>query len=118
MTIFGHELVLDIADCDLEIISNAEKLREFASQLCKEIDMKPYGEPLTPHFGSDFATGYSLVQLIETSNITGHFSEEHKTAHINIFSCKEFSPDAAAKFSENFFKGKIINKHFIDRIIK
>lgn len=45
-------------------------------KLVKDIDMVPYGGPQVVHFGSGNKAGYTLVQLIETSNITAHFVEE------------------------------------------
>ena len=52
--------------------------------------MVPYGEPTVKHFGSDNKSGYTLVQLIETSNITGHFCDQSGDAYLDVFSCKDF----------------------------
>ena len=41
------------------------------------------------------AAGYSLVQLIETSAITGHFCDASGDAYLDIFSCKDFDPATA-----------------------
>jgi hypothetical protein len=40
-------------------------------------DEKAYGAPVLEHFAEHLpeAAGYSLVQLIETSAITGHFCD-------------------------------------------
>ena len=76
-TIFGWELILDLYECNNDTISSEEKIKEFAEKLCKILKMKAYGEPLTPYFGlkNEHTKGYSLLQFIETSSITGHFSE-------------------------------------------
>ena len=102
---FGMEVVLDLYDCKPETIRSKEKLQEYARELCQVIEMTPYGAPFAERFGMNEAktAGYSIVQLIETSSITGHFSEEWNSAYINIFSCKEFDPKQAAEFSKNFF---------------
>jgi S-adenosylmethionine/arginine decarboxylase-like enzyme len=107
--IFGYEIALDLADCN-EHIKIEESLRKFALELCQVLDMKPYGEAQTPYFGfnSDITKGYSLLQFIETSAIMGHFSDHHRSAHLNIFSCKPFDTDKAIKFCAKFFHGKII----------
>jgi S-adenosylmethionine decarboxylase len=114
---FGMELVLDLADCDIEVITSSEKLAEYAQNLCKVIAMKPYGEPFVQRFGLDHpkTAGYSLVQLIETSSIVGHFSELWKTAYINIFSCKDFDPNVARDFTTQFFKAKVAKELVIQR---
>ena len=103
---FGMEVVLDLYDCNLETIRSKEKLQEYTRELCQVIGMTPYGAPFAERFGLNEAktAGYSIVQLIETSSITGHFSEERNSAYINIFSCKEFEPKQAAEFSKDFFE--------------
>ncbi len=105
---FGMEVVLDLYDCNLETIRSKEKLQEYTRELCQVIGMTPYGAPFAERFGLNEAktAGYSIVQLIETSSITGHFSEEWNSAYINIFSCKEFDPKQAAEFSKDFFEAE------------
>ena len=114
---YGWELILDLYDCSLETISSKEKIEEFAETLCKLIKMIPYGEPLVPYFGhkKPHTKGYSLVQLIETSSITGHFSEYRKSCHLNIFSCKPYDEKKAKEFTKNFFQAKKITSRFIIR---
>jgi len=114
---YGYELIMDLYDCDLEVISSKKKLQEYVNTLCKIIDMKQYGKTLLPYFGLSeaFTKGYSMVQLIETSSITGHFSEAWKTAYINVFTCKTMDEKAAAKFTKEFFGAKKIKARFINR---
>ncbi len=102
---FGMELVLDAAGCDPVAIRSAERIAGYARELCELIDMRPHGEPFVVWFGEAGAKtgGYSLVQLIETSSITGHFSEATNRAYLNVFSCKPFDPDAVATFTQRFF---------------
>ena len=102
---FGMEVVLYLYECNPETIRSKERLQEYARELCRVIEMTPYGAPFAERFGLNEAktAGYSIVQLIETSSITGHFSEERNSAYINIFSCKEFDPEQAVEFSKNFF---------------
>ena len=106
---FGQELVINLYDCDLEKISSEDEIRKFAVTLTDDVlHMKRYGEALIPHFGHDdpITSGYSLVQLIETSSITGHFSEHKKSAYLNIFSCAWYDPEKAAAFCQDFFGAK------------
>jgi len=114
---FGWELILDLYDCDPDAISSEEAIRRYASELCNVIGMKPYGEPLTPYFGEQLAhtKGYSLLQFIETSSITGHFSEETGAAYINVFSCKPYDFESAEQFTKAFFNAKRIHSRYIVR---
>jgi len=115
--VFGYELVMDLYECDKDIISSKEKLKEYTDKLCKLIKMKPYGETLLPYFGekAKHTKGYSLVQLIETSSITGHFSEYWGMAYINIFSCKKYNDALAKKFTHQFFKAKKVKSKLLIR---
>ncbi len=114
---FGVELVLNLMDCDPQTIRSREQLIAYAQELCRIIDMKPYGEPWAERFGlaDPKAAGYTLVQLIETSSITGHFSEEWNKAYINIFSCRAFDADEAAAFTQRFFDASSIDQQLLIR---
>jgi S-adenosylmethionine decarboxylase len=109
---FGLEVILDLYDCDPQTISSEEKLAAYATQLCKLLKMEKYGPTQLPHFGHSKAhtAGYSLLQFIETSSITGHFSELWNSAYINIFSCKEFDTEKAVNFTVEFFSAKKFSK--------
>lgn len=114
---YGQELILNLYGCDLAKISSGEEIKKFVIELCdKVIKMKRYGEPLIPHFGHDnpITSGYSLVQLIETSSVTAHFSELKKSVYLNIFSCAWFDPKKTAAFCKTFFGAK----HFTAKLLK
>lgn len=115
--IYGYELILDLCDCDKKVLSSKKKLKQYVDKLCKLIKMKQYGKTLLPYFGlkEEFTKGYSLVQLIETSSITGHFSENWGKAYINIFSCRKFDHRLAKKFTRQFFKAKKVENRFLIR---
>lgn len=115
--IYGKELILDLYNCDPKIIRSKKKILEYSNKICNLIRMKKYGKPLIERFALDnpHVAGYSLVQLIETSSITGHFSELWNRAFINIFSCKLFDNKIAASFTKNFFKAKKIRNRVLIR---
>ncbi len=115
--IYGYELIMDLYECDRDIITSRKKLKEYVDKLCKLIKMKKYGKTLLPYFGErqEYTKGYSLVQLIETSSITGHFSDLWGTAYINIFSCQKYDHKKAKKFTKEFFKARRIKSRFIIR---
>ncbi len=115
--IYGYELIINLIGCDSKVISSKDKLQEYVDELCRLIKMKKYGKTLLPYFGEKEAhtKGYSLVQLIETSSITGHFSEFWETAYINIFSCQKYDHLLAKKFTRHFFKAKHIKTRLLVR---
>ena len=103
--IYGKEVSVDIYGCDLKKIQSKKAIQRYVDNLVRLIKMKKYGPARIPYFGRDnkMTAGYSLVQLIETSSITGHFSDYNKSAYLNIFSCAPFDAKKAATFTKNYF---------------
>ena len=60
-------------------------------------------------------TGFQLVQLIETSNICGHFANASRAAYLDIFSCKQFDPGVAAAFCIETFQAAKASGIFLNR---
>lgn len=97
---------IDLHGCDPALIRDADAIKRFVSELCERIDMKRFGECQVVNFGEDEkVAGFSMVQLIETSCISAHFANLTNTVYLDIFSCKCYSPRAAADFAKTFFKG-------------
>jgi S-adenosylmethionine/arginine decarboxylase-like enzyme len=103
---WGKHLILDAAGCSPKMIGNATVVAGFARSLVKRIDMVPYGEPQVVMFGSGNKKGYTLVQLIETSNICAHFVEENNSMYLDVFSCKDFDPEIVKDAVHEFFDAK------------
>jgi S-adenosylmethionine decarboxylase len=114
---FGYELILDLYDCDLKVLASKKMLTEYVNKLCELIKMEKYKKTMLEYFGANkkHTKGYSLLQFIETSSITGHFSEHWRIAYINIFSCKAFKPEKAERFTKAFFKSSKVKSRFIKR---
>lgn len=114
---WGYHLILDCKACDKTKITDGEHIRRFSKTLVEAIDMKAYGEPLLQHFATHnpLAGGYSLVQLIETSDITAHFVDLNGDAYIDIFSCKPFDVLTAEKVVREWFSPQQIRKTYLER---
>ena len=91
MYYWGYHLLINANSCNPSSIRSAVNISRFAQNLVKKIDMVPYGKPQIVMFGSGNKKGYTLVQLIETSNICAHFVEETNDMYLDVFSCKEFN---------------------------
>jgi S-adenosylmethionine decarboxylase len=115
--VYGWELVLDLGGCDLDVITSAERLEVFATELCRLIGMRAYGPPMVERFGlaSAKTAGYTLVQLIETSSIVAHFSDAWRTAYVNVFSCRPFDTEIAAGFVAGFFGAEQVRQRVLER---
>ena len=77
--------------------------------------MVAYGEPQIVMFGSGNKKGYTLVQLIETSNITAHFVEETNDMYLDVFSCKDFDEHVVAGLIANYFSPENLESRIVTR---
>ena len=115
MEYWGYHLILDCAGLLPDLIRSKENIYNFAKTLVKEIDMVAYGEPQIVKFGHSGKEGYTLVQLIETSNICVHFVEEDNTAYFDIFSCKPYDNDTVVKVIKEYFDPTSIRMTYLTR---
>ncbi len=115
MTFWGYHLMLDCSKCASDAIRAKGNIRLFTKNLVKNIDMVPYGEPQIVMFGTGNKKGYTLVQLIETSNISAHFVEETNDMYLDVFSCKPFQQSDVIKTVHRYFKPGVIRPTFIIR---
>jgi len=112
---WGYHLILDCAACDKSKITDPANITAFAKELVKRIDMVAYGEPQVIRFGSGNKEGYTLVQLIETSNICAHFCNDSGDGYIDVFSCKEFNNQVVIDIIREFFNPENFNTTFLTR---
>jgi S-adenosylmethionine/arginine decarboxylase-like enzyme len=106
---WGKHLIIDMSAGDRDRVQIAQHISRFVETLVETICMKAYG-PLLEHFAEHLpeAAGYSLVQLIETSAMTGHFCDLSGDA-IDIFSCKDFDAELAVEVVRAAFRPQHIN---------
>ena len=106
---WGQHLILDLGGCNGNIALK-ESIRAFVAELVDAIDMVAYGEPIIEHFAthSQEAAGYSLVQLIETSAISAHFSDHNRDVYLDVFSCKSFDSNRVVQVVDKYFEPKSI----------
>ena len=114
---WGISCSVDVKNCDPAIIRDAALIKEFVVQLCDLIEMKRFGDCQVVHFGEDEkVAGYSMVQLIETSLISGHFANNTNAAYIDVFSCKAYDSAVVAAFTQKYFKGESVRVVTTDRV--
>lgn len=102
---WGISSSIDLYDCDLKLMQDADAIREFVKTLCERIKMRRYGETQVVYFGDDpRVTGFSMTQLIETSLISAHFADASCAIYLDVFSCAPYEPDDVAKFAAEYFK--------------
>jgi len=112
---WGYHLLVNAADCTPDAIRSASTIREFTKELVDAIDMVSFGSPMVVRFGEGNKEGYSLVQLIETYNITAHFVEQTNDIYLDIFSCKPFNQKDAMRVFKKYFNPRKVEVQFIKR---
>ena len=108
---WGQHLILTARKCHPSSIRCINNIEMFSRSLVKNIDMVPYGPPQIVLFGEGDKRGYTLVQLIMTSNIVAHFVEATDDIHLDVFSCKEFNPKTVEyEVRRHFFPEEITSQ--------
>ena len=115
---WGFHLILDCADGRRDAVTDGKLIADFARQLVKDIDMVAYGEPQIVHFGKGDPklAGWTVVQLIETSNIVAHFNDLDGSACIDVFSCKPFSAEVVLRHVLGWFDPEEISTNYQKRL--
>jgi S-adenosylmethionine/arginine decarboxylase-like enzyme len=109
--------MLDCGDCNLDKMTNKNNIKLFIKELVESIDMVAVGDPWIEKtaIGIPEKEGFSLYQLIVTSNISAHFVDIPKQIYLDVFSCKEFDKNIVIELVNKFFSPKHINQNFIIR---
>lgn len=120
---YGKELILDLHECNISKFTR-NFIRNYFKNICDLINMErcklewwdDYRVPIEEQQTEPHLKGTSAIQFIKTSNITIHTLDLMCNVYINIFSCKDFDTKIAAKFSKDWFEGRIVNNKIIRRI--
>ena len=119
----GIELILDMHGCDSSTF-NRESIGRYFEGLCELIDMKrealyfwdDIGVPEEKRQTLPHTQGTSAVQFILTSSIIIHTLDQLDAVYVNMFSCKEFDPKLAEKFTVDWYGADECTARFIERI--
>ena len=114
---WGYHLILDVKECAKDLATDSEYITKWIKDLVAEIDMVAFGEPNIIHFGhgEEHLSGWTAIQLIETSNIVAHFCDSYGDCYLDVFSCKEFDVDKVVNHFNKWFEPKEIQKMFLNR---
>jgi S-adenosylmethionine decarboxylase len=116
MAYWGYHLMLDCSGCDIVGVASRDNIYRFIKELVDAIGMEAHGEPIIEHLlPGDPKQGYSLMQLITTSNICAHFMELDGTAYFDIFSCRDFEIEVAKLIVRKYFNPQKMRVNFITR---
>ena len=103
---WGMLTSVDVKKCNPKKIRDKDAIKQYVLKLCDLIEMKRYGPTVVTYFGANAQVeGYSMMQFIETSMISGHFANCSNSSYIDIFSCQPYDPKKVADFTKEFFEG-------------
>lgn len=119
---YGMTLILDLHECDISKF-NRDDIDVFFEEVCrltKMVQCERYwwddvGVPPEECQTSPHTTGTSAVQFILTSSILIHTLPLLGNAYIDVFTCKDFDPDIVKAYAREWFAGKVVGWHFIQR---
>lgn len=114
---WGKHLIIDMDGCNAKT-NNESDIIVFNKMLVEKLNMVGVGDPYIKRTGtSDALKGWSCVQFIETSNITGHYNDA-RDVYLDVFSCQDFTESEVADFVIEFFEPKSIQTTTIYRDAK
>ncbi len=99
---FGKHYLIDLRDCDPEIIKSVDPTREIVLRAAKECG----ATILDDHFHQFQPIGVSGVVLIAESHISIHTWPESGFAAADIFTCGEMKPQVAIDIMREGFRAK------------
>ena len=117
---FGPHLTLDLYGCDREKLADRDFIFRILDELPGKVGMNKFSEPQVtevPAQGPDsFDRGgiTGFVILVE-SHMAIHTFPENSYASFDIFSCKDFDTDYAARTLMKLLNAKKVEKNFIVR---
>lgn len=106
MEYWGKHIVVDGLAGNLEKVSSKENIAAFVDELVIAIDMVKYGPLWIERFATHdpIKAGISFVQMIETSNITGHFVDHDGDFYFDLFSCKDYEEATVLELVNKYFE--------------
>ena len=99
---FGKHYLIDLRDCDPEIIKSVGPTREIVLRAAKECG----ATILNDHFHQFQPIGVSGVVVIAESHISIHTWPESGFAAADIFTCGEMKPQVAIDIMREGFRAK------------
>jgi S-adenosylmethionine/arginine decarboxylase-like enzyme len=103
---WGVYTSIDCFNCNKNTIISENHIRNYVLELCDKIKITPFGHCNIIKSGTYEKEGYSMFQLSDKSNISGHFIDENDKLFIDVFSNKEYDPYEVIKFTIKYFDAK------------
>jgi S-adenosylmethionine decarboxylase len=116
---FGPHLTIDLYGCDPRLLSDCEHLYRILDEMPALLDMKKISKPQILQYEGSAGTfdrgGISAFVIIATSHISIHTFVAQRYASVDIFSCKPFDTEKAARYITGKFRAKKAEINLLSR---
>jgi len=114
---YGPHLMLDLNDCNPEILNDLETCFKLLSELPLQIKMTKITQPYVFRYNADDPeeSGITGVVIIAESHISLHTYPKKKFVFVDLFSCKPFDTEMAKNYVVNFFQSKSVKSFIRER---
>jgi len=114
---FGPHLMLDLRECNKEKLRDYGHIFDILNELPEKIGMtkitQPYVFPYSGLVPED--KGITGTVIIAESHISIHTFQEKDYCFVDVFSCKDFDVDFAARYIINAFESSDYDKYVVER---
>ena len=114
---FGPHLMLDLTECNTDKLKDYDLIFDVLDELPEKIGMtkitQPYVFPYSGLVPED--KGVTGTVIIAESHISIHSFQEKDHCFVDVFSCKDFDVDFAARYLIDIFESKKFDKHVVQR---
>jgi len=116
----GNHLIIEAFDCNKNVLSDVEAIKNFLNRVPYIIETKKLGEPVVVHSQHENKreSGISGFVIILDSHVSIHTYPEKRYASIDIYSCKEFDIDKVIEYVKEFFETEKIETETVPRGIE
>jgi S-adenosylmethionine decarboxylase len=112
MEALGHHLLVELFDCNKDILNNEGKVKEIltsAAKICGAAVLNTSSHKFSPH-------GVSVIVMIAESHLSIHTWPEYNYAACDVFTCgNTLKPEDAAEYLVKKLQAKNFTLHEIKR---
>jgi S-adenosylmethionine decarboxylase len=102
---WGKLAAIDLHGCERSKLVDSAVIVAFLAELVPAIGMEAHGPVHIDRFGDGELEGWSAMQFIKTSAVSVHADEVGCRCFVDVFSCKEFEAERAARIAHSHFGG-------------
>ena len=95
---------IDVSNCNPMLIANQDYVKNYTSELCDCLEVKPKGESIVTFFDSE-EKGFSVVQITDHGIISCHSIFGKGNIYVDIFSYKNIDSLKTTNLTIAWFEG-------------